>query len=312
MMTRVLVSQTEQLYDRLRAAILSLDLAPGERLTERGLEAAFDASRTPVRAALGRLDGEGLVQRDGRGWIVSPIDLAEIGALAELREAVEGAAVRLAVQRAADADIAALAAQLDAARPVAPAAAAHRPAAGAADAGLPVEPVASSRPSTVTDAVRPAVDSRAAAELDPGAGFAAGAETGPSDAELHPAAGLPAARQVSDAEQGVRAGGDFHEHLARLSGNPAMVDTVRGALTRLARTRWLEVRTPAARDQAWQEHRAVLEALAARDADTAARLLTGHIRGTNERLLAALAADSRRLRGHGLAIRPDAPPAPAP
>ena len=212
MMTNVLASQTVQLYDRLRAAILSLDLAPGERLTERGLEASFDASRTPVRAALGRLDAEGLVQRDGRGWIVSPIDLAEIGALAELREAVEGAAVRLAVQRA------------------------------------------------------------------------------------------------TDAEQGVRAGGDFHEQLTRLSGNSAMVDAVRGAMTRLARTRWLEVRTPAAREQAWLEHRAVLDALEARDADTASRLLTGHIRGTNDRLLAALAADSRRLRGHGLAILPDAPP----
>ncbi|TFD88625.1 GntR family transcriptional regulator [Cryobacterium lactosi] len=232
-MTNVLASQTVLLYDRLRAAILSLDLAPGERLTERGLEASFDASRTPVRAALGRLDAEGLVQRVGRGWIVSPIDLAEIGALAELREAVEGAAVRLAVQRATDAQIAAVAALLEAA--------------------------------------------------------------GPGDL-------------AGDAEQGVRAGGDFHEQLARLSGNPAMVDTVRGALTRLARTRWLEVRTPAARAQAWQEHRAVLDALDARDADTAAQLLTGHIRGTNDRLLTALAADTRRLRGHGLAILPDTPP----
>jgi len=230
-------SQTVQLYDRLRAAILSLELVPGERLTERGLEASFDASRTPVRAALGRLDAEGLVQRDGRGWIVSPIDLAEIGALAELREAVEGAAVRLAVQRATDADINAVAALLDAAR--------------------------------------------------------------------------PANNMNADEEQGVRAGGDFHVELAALAGNPVMVDAVRGAMTRLARTRWLEVRTPAAREQAWQEHRAVLDALTARDADTAARLLTGHIRGTNERLLVALNADSRRLRGHGLAIVPDASrPAP--
>ncbi|WEO76464.1 GntR family transcriptional regulator [Cryobacterium sp. SO2] len=244
MITNVAASQTVQLYDRLRAAILSLELAPGERLTERGLEASFDASRTPVRAALGRLDAEGLVQRDGRGWIVSPIDLAEIGALAELREAVEGAAVRLAVQRATDAEIAAVAALLDTARP----------------GGAP----------------------GAEASRD---GDAVGA----------------------DAEQGVRAGGDFHEQLTRLAGNPVMADTVRGAMTRLARTRWLEVRTPAARDQAWQEHRAVLDALEARDADTAARLLTAHIRGTNERLLLALAADTRRLRGHGLAIVPDAP-----
>ena len=255
MMTNVLASQTVLLYDRLRAAILSLDLAPGERLTERGLEASFDASRTPVRAALGRLDAEGLVQRDGRGWIVSPIDLAEIGAFAELREAVEGAAVRLAVQRATDAEIAAVAVLLD-----------------------------SARPSVI-------------------AGAAAGARAGDAAAAEGARAG-----DAEDAEQGVRAGGDFHEQLARLSGNPAMVDTVRGAMTRLARTRWLEVRTPAARDQAWQEHRAVLDALEARDADTAARLLTGHIRGTNDRLLAALAADSRRLRGHGLAILPDAPP----
>lgn len=228
-MPDVSASQTEQLYDRLRAAILSLALAPGEKLTERGLEASFDASRTPVRAALGRLDAEGLVQRDGRGWIVSPIDLAEIGALAELREAVEGASVRLAVQRASDEQIAELAAVLESHRPV-------------------------------------------------------------------------------DEEQGVRAGGDFHVLLCRLSGNPAMADTVHGAMTRLARTRWLEVRTPAAREQAWLEHRAVLDALEARDADAAARLLTDHIRGTNERLLAALAADSRRLRGHGLAIL--SPPAP--
>ena len=240
-------SQTVQLYDRLRAAILSLQLAPGERLTERGLEASFDASRTPVRAALGRLDAEGLVQRDGRGWIVSPIDLAEIGALAELREAVEAAAVRLAVARASDDDIAVLAAVLDAARPA---------------------------PWASTD-----------------------------DEADAPAAGH------GDAEEGVRAGGDFHVELSRLSGNPVMVDAVRGAMTRLARTRWLEVRTPAARDQAWREHRAVLDALESRDADTAARLLADHIRGTNDRLLAALAADSRRLRGHGLAIVADAPAA---
>jgi DNA-binding GntR family transcriptional regulator len=260
MLPPVPASQTEQLYDRLRAAILSLELAPGERLTERGLEAGFAASRTPVRAALGRLDAEGLVQRDGRGWIVSPIDLAEIGALAELREAVEGAAVRLAVQRASAADIAAVAALLDAARP------ADNPAANGAAAA------AAAANDTATAIGTIAAAASAAATAD------------------------------DDAEQGLRAGGDFHVELTRLSGNPAMVDTVRGAMTRLARTRWLEVRTAAARDQAWREHRAVLDALTAGDADTAARLLTDHIRGTNDRLLTALAADSRRLRGHGLAI----------
>ena len=48
-------TQTTQLYERLRGAILTLDLAPGQPLTERGLEQRFAASRTPVRAALTRL-----------------------------------------------------------------------------------------------------------------------------------------------------------------------------------------------------------------------------------------------------------------
>jgi DNA-binding GntR family transcriptional regulator len=87
-------------YAALRAAILSFELAPGEKLSERGLEAVAGGSRTPVRAALMRLAADGLVQRAGRGWQVAPIDLAEVRAVMEYREALETAAVRLAVERA--------------------------------------------------------------------------------------------------------------------------------------------------------------------------------------------------------------------
>jgi DNA-binding GntR family transcriptional regulator len=90
-------------YAALRAAILSFELAPGERLSERGLEAVAGGSRTPVRAALMRLAADGLVQRAGRGWQVTPLDLAEVRAVMEYREALETAAVRLAIERA-DAD----------------------------------------------------------------------------------------------------------------------------------------------------------------------------------------------------------------
>src|SRR4051812_6321514 len=76
------VSQMLQIHDQLREMILSLDLAPGERLTERWLESRFTGSRTPVRAALARLEGEELVRRDGRNWVVAPIDLSELEALA--------------------------------------------------------------------------------------------------------------------------------------------------------------------------------------------------------------------------------------
>ncbi|WP_086461530.1 GntR family transcriptional regulator [Agreia sp. VKM Ac-1783] len=105
-------TQTTQLYERLRTSILTLELLPGQSLAERGLETRFEASRTPVRAALVRLEAEGLVRRDGRSFAVAPIDLGEIGQLAEYREAVETAAVRLAVQRASDDDLDALADEL--------------------------------------------------------------------------------------------------------------------------------------------------------------------------------------------------------
>jgi DNA-binding GntR family transcriptional regulator len=95
-------------YGRLRTAILSLELVPGERVSERGLESLTGASRTPVRAALMRLENDGLTQREGRGWRVTPIDLAEVRAVMEYREAVEAAAVRLAVERASDEELAAL------------------------------------------------------------------------------------------------------------------------------------------------------------------------------------------------------------
>ncbi len=217
-------SQTALLYTRLRSAILALDLAPGERMTERGLEVEFAASRTPVRAALMRLETEGLVQRDGRNWIVAPIDLGEIGALAELREALEVAAARLAVERASDDDIAAVGALLDSFRPL-------------------------------------------------------GTE-----------------------DEGLRMGTDFHTELAGLSGNAHIVSAVAGVVTRLARTRWLEVRNPESRESAWREHRAILDAVASRRADVAADLIAEHIRTTNERLLRSLSADRRSLRARGVAV----------
>ncbi len=102
-------SQSDAVYSRLRTDILSLALAPGERLSERGLEGSSGASRTPVRAALSRLDSEGLVRRDGRAWIVAPLDLAEVVHAVELREALEAAAIRAAVERADDAQLAELA-----------------------------------------------------------------------------------------------------------------------------------------------------------------------------------------------------------
>jgi DNA-binding GntR family transcriptional regulator len=84
-----------QVETQLRDMILGLELGPGERLTERWIEAQFEASRTPIRAALLRLEAEGLICREGRGWTVSPINLSEIEQIGVYREALEIAALKL-------------------------------------------------------------------------------------------------------------------------------------------------------------------------------------------------------------------------
>ena len=50
------MSQALEVENRLREMILDMDIGPGERLTERWAEAQLGASRTPVRAALQRLE----------------------------------------------------------------------------------------------------------------------------------------------------------------------------------------------------------------------------------------------------------------
>jgi DNA-binding GntR family transcriptional regulator len=104
-------TQADVVYARLRRRILDLELPPGEPISERGLEAHVGASRTPVRAALARLEAAGLVRRAGRGWIVAPLDVDEIEQLGVYREALETTAVRMAAARADRDELATLGAE---------------------------------------------------------------------------------------------------------------------------------------------------------------------------------------------------------
>ncbi|HBM3060178.1 TPA: GntR family transcriptional regulator [Klebsiella oxytoca] len=89
------MSQASEVENQLRKMILSLELGPGERLTERWAESFLNASRTPVRAALQKLESEGLVCREGLRWMVAPINIKEVEQLCIYREVLEVAAVRL-------------------------------------------------------------------------------------------------------------------------------------------------------------------------------------------------------------------------
>lgn len=66
-------------YDQLRSEILNLELEPGTLLDETELSRRYGISRSPVREALIRLSGEGLVRTlRNRSAIVSFLDISEI------------------------------------------------------------------------------------------------------------------------------------------------------------------------------------------------------------------------------------------
>jgi DNA-binding GntR family transcriptional regulator len=89
-------------YARLRDSIVTLKLAPGARLTEVDLCQRLGISRTPVRAALLRLQQEGLVETSGvsrSGRVtVAPMTAADMRELFLMVGALDGVAARLAAE----------------------------------------------------------------------------------------------------------------------------------------------------------------------------------------------------------------------
>jgi DNA-binding GntR family transcriptional regulator len=95
-----------QAYQALRDAIVRVDLAPGQRLSENELAAQLGISRTPVREALARLRDERLVHVVPQlGTFVSRISVTAVGDAQFIREALECAAVRLAAENATEDDL---------------------------------------------------------------------------------------------------------------------------------------------------------------------------------------------------------------
>jgi DNA-binding GntR family transcriptional regulator len=218
-MTLTTTTNSSTAYDRLREAILALELGPGSTLTERALESRLETSRTTVRAALARLENEGLVNRDGRGYQVAPLDLLEIKRACDWREVIETAAARATVNRATDSELETLEQQL-----------------GTLAASEPLE--------------------------------------------MH-----------------MRDATDFHINLARLAANPFMTRALEDVLTRLARARWFEAASTGL-ERANREHRQILSAIQARDANAAEQEIKAHLARSRDRLLNALLESSQlQVRG---------------
>lgn len=87
-------------YHRLREEVVSGRLHPNERLTETALATRLRVGRTAVRAALVRLDQEGLVILEkNRGARVRHISDREALEIEEVRAALEGLLCRRAATR---------------------------------------------------------------------------------------------------------------------------------------------------------------------------------------------------------------------
>lgn len=191
-----------RVYRRLESDILSGRYAVGSSLTELSLTADLGVSRTPVRAALVRLEDEGLVRLiPNKGAVVlgiSPEDLADIY---RIRMRLEGLAAARAAERIKEED------------------AAH-----------------------LTETV----------EL----------------AEFYVARGDIARLRDLDS--------DFHRSVYLASGSRMLADTLSDLHRKIAAYRARALTAPTRVGESIAEHRAILEAILAHDADRADRLASEH------------------------------------
>lgn len=94
-----------QVHRELRRAILRGSIPPGTRMVETQLSNRLSVSRTPVREAISRLESEGLVLRQVNGGVVVAEVSKKLGEILVIRQALEGAAARLACENASDEEL---------------------------------------------------------------------------------------------------------------------------------------------------------------------------------------------------------------
>jgi DNA-binding GntR family transcriptional regulator len=83
----------------VREAIIRGTFAPASRLRMEELKARFDVGFSPIREALSRLIGEGLVELEpNRGFRVAPLSKEDLEDIAVSRIAVETAALRRSIE----------------------------------------------------------------------------------------------------------------------------------------------------------------------------------------------------------------------
>jgi DNA-binding GntR family transcriptional regulator len=100
------VSLAEKAYNAIKRDILTCVFDPGSQIAQSQLVERYDFGLTPIREALKRLEHEGYLRSIPRlGYVVSPITIKDVEELYDIRLMMEVAAVRMAIQRASQAEL---------------------------------------------------------------------------------------------------------------------------------------------------------------------------------------------------------------
>jgi DNA-binding GntR family transcriptional regulator len=100
----------DEVYGMLYARLMSLDIAPGGRISIDNLVREFGVSQTPIREALSRLEAQGLVVKKHMvGYsAASQLDLGKVSKLFDLRSLLEPYAAEHAALNISDEEISTL------------------------------------------------------------------------------------------------------------------------------------------------------------------------------------------------------------
>ena len=97
---------SEVAHKAMMGMLLSGELAPNEVVTERQIALQLGISRTPLREAVRRLEGERFLERQRNGaLVVRALPIEEYMHILNVRRLVEGEAARLAAGRVAAAEL---------------------------------------------------------------------------------------------------------------------------------------------------------------------------------------------------------------
>ncbi len=99
-------SLRDEAYEQIKHKIITCVFKPGEYLNEAWVSELIGIGRTPVRQAVDRLAQDGLLEVIPRkGVVVKPLGLDEIVQIIEARRINEAFCMRLAAERATEADL---------------------------------------------------------------------------------------------------------------------------------------------------------------------------------------------------------------